>query len=171
MKGACNAGSLSVNGVIEGVIHKMWMPEGDKDEMQHGMTVLHVADGPTLAERKKLLCEHSDAFIVLPGGPGTYDELWEVISEFQLGLPKGKCPRPVCLVNVDGYYDPTIMQLQRCYDDGMLYKEVSEVIHHEPDAASALSYIVNAVSLMRETFEKKTVAETITDEVRKQSTL
>ena len=172
-QGACNAGSLSVEGgVVEGVIHKLWMHNGEKDEMQQGMTVLHVADGPTLTERKKLLCKTSDAFLVLPGGPGTYDELWEVISEFQLELPKGKCPRPVCLVNVEGYYDPTIMQLQKCYDDGMLYKEVSEVIHHEPNAASALAYIMEAVEKTRVAFaankEQKTVQ---TDEARNKSTL
>lgn len=153
--GACNAGSLGVkDAIVEGVIHKMWMPDGDKDEMQTGMTTLHVADGPTLTERKKMLCEYSDCFLVLPGGPGTYDELWEVISEFQLGLPKGRCPRPVCLVNVDGYYDPTIMQLQRCFDDGMLYKEVKDVVHHEHDAESALLYIVETVKKIKEEFEK-----------------
>jgi uncharacterized protein (TIGR00730 family) len=150
--GACNAGSMSVEGsIVEGVIHQMWMPDGTKDELQAGMTTLRVADGDTLTERKKMLCEASDCFLILPGGPGTYDELWEVISEYQLGLPKGKCPRPVCLVNVDGYWDPTLMQLQRCFDDGMLYKEVADVVHDEPDAASALKYIVEKV---RETREK-----------------
>jgi len=167
--GACNRGSMSVNGaVVEGVIHKMWMPEGQKDELQKGMTSLHVADGPTLTERKRLLCEQSDGFLVLPGGPGTYDELWEVISEYQLGLPKAKCPRPICLVNVDGYYDPTIMQLQRCYDDGMLYKEVEEVVHCEPDAASALNYIVQKIDQCRKAFAAAAAegkeAKLVTDE-------
>lgn len=151
--GACNAGSLAVEGaVVEGVIHQMWMPNGDKDEMQQGMTVLHVAAGPTLTERKKMLCNTADAFVVLPGGPGTYDELWEVISEYQLGLPKGKCPRPVCLVNVDGYYDPTLMQLQRCFDDGMLYREVADVVHSEPTSAQAYAYIVAEIDRQRTAF-------------------
>ena len=164
--GACNKGSLSVEGaVVEGVIHKMWMPEGDKDELQTGMTTLHVADGPTLTQRKEMLCAGSDGFVVLPGGPGTFDELWEVISEFQLGLPKGKCPRPVCLVNVEGYYDPTVMQLQRCFDDGMLYKEVTDVVHCEPTAEKALAYIVAAIGDHRTRFAAAADSKTVADDV------
>jgi len=138
--------------------------------------IFEQADGPTLTERKRLLCEESDCFLVLPGGPGTYDELWEVISEFQLGLPKGKIPRPVCLVNVEGFYDPTLMQLQRCFDDGMLYKQVADVVHSEPDAASALKYIVGVVQQTRIEFADKVKAgvvmtDTVSEELRKKSTL
>lgn len=135
---------------MEGVIHKMWMPEdGGKDELQGGLSTLVVAEGPTLAQRKKFLCENADCFIILPGGPGTYDEMWEVISERQLALPKGKVPRPVVLVNVEGYWNPSLAQLQRCYNDGMLYKQPGEVVHSEATSAEALAWIVADVHRLR----------------------
>lgn len=71
--GALNQGCAKTGGRIEGVIHKMWIPGGDKkDELQEdGITELHVVDGPTLTERKHMLNKDADCFIVLPGGPGT----------------------------------------------------------------------------------------------------
>ena len=131
------------------------MPDGKKDELQGGLTSLLVAEGPTLAQRKKMLCETADCFVILPGGPGTYDEMWEVISERQLELPKGKCPRPVVLVNVDGYWDPSLAQLQRCYDDGMLYKRPEEVVRAEPTGELALEWVVGEVSRLRADWEAR----------------
>lgn len=133
----------------------MWMPDdGGKDELQGGLSTLLVAEGPTLAQRKKLLCENADCFIILPGGPGTYDEMWEVISERQLALPKGKVPRPVVLVNVEGYWNPSLAQLQRCYDEGMLYKKPNEVIHSEATSEEALAWIVADVHRLRAEFSQ-----------------
>ena len=68
--GALNRGALDARGRVEGVIHAMWCPGGKTDELQGGMDALHVADGPTLAERKRLLCANADCYIILPGGPG-----------------------------------------------------------------------------------------------------
>ena len=82
----------------------------------------------------------------------------------------------VCNLNVEGFYDPTLMQLQRCFDDGMLYKQVADVVHSEPDAASALKYIVGVVQQTRIEFADKVKAgvvmtDTVSEELRKKSTL
>ena len=157
--GALNDGALAAGGTVEGVIHKMWMPKGGKkDELQGGLTSLLIADGPTLAQRKKMLCDTSDCFVVLPGGPGTYDEMWEVISERQLELPQGKCPRPVVLVNIDGYWDPSLAQLQRCFDDGMLYKRPEEVVRSESSAEAALDWVVAEVTRLRGEWDTRVAA-------------
>src|SRR6201989_518524 len=56
---------------------------------------------PHLQERKNLMLQMSDAFLILPGGLGTYDEFFEVAVEAQLGVHT----KPIIVVNADGYYD------------------------------------------------------------------
>ena len=63
----------------------------------------------TLAERKAEMLRRSDAFLTLPGGPGTLDELFEVLSLIRAGVLK----KPAILVNIDGYYEPLLAQLDR----------------------------------------------------------
>src|SRR5579871_5085608 len=56
---------------------------------------------PHLQERKNLMLQMSDAFLILPGGLGTFDEFFEVVTEAQLGVHA----KPIIVVNVNGYYD------------------------------------------------------------------
>jgi uncharacterized protein (TIGR00730 family) len=70
-----------------------------KEIARHGLTELHVVD--SMHERKALMAELSDAFIALPGGSGTLEELFEVFTWSQLGLHRKAC----ALLNVAGYYD------------------------------------------------------------------
>ena len=64
-----------------------------------GLHELHVV--PTMHERKQMMAERSDAFVALPGGIGTLEELYEVWTWHQLGYHD----KPIGLLNVDGYYD------------------------------------------------------------------
>merc|ERR1712166_1485088 len=143
--GALNRGCQAGKGRIEGSIHKIWTKDGPIDEQQDGLSVLHVGDGPTLAERKHMMYHDADCFIVLPGGPGTMDEAWEVVCERQIGMPLGKVPRPVVFVNLDGYWEPSMEQLRRAQKDKLLYKNPEQLMGLEPDVESALAYIVEAV--------------------------
>jgi len=62
----------------------------------------------TMHERKKVMFMNADAIVVLPGGPGSMDEFFEVLTWAQIGLHS----KPILLVNVDGYWDPLIALIQ-----------------------------------------------------------
>ena len=84
---------------VTGVITEHLM---DREVAHHGLTELVVvADMPA---RKKAMFDAADAFIALPGGVGTMEELFEVLCWALLGLH----PKPVGLLNVDGYYDQLV---------------------------------------------------------------
>lgn len=68
----------------------------------------------TMHERKMLMFERSDAVVTLPGGPGTLDELIEVLTWRQLALHT----RPVMLVNVEGYWDPLLALMRHAVEKG-----------------------------------------------------
>jgi uncharacterized protein (TIGR00730 family) len=96
MMGAVSDGALGAGGQVVGVIPRHLM----RRELGHrGLTELHVVD--TMHSRKQLMFELSDAFAVLPGGFGTLDETFEVITWKQLGLHD----KPIVLVNQDGYWE------------------------------------------------------------------
>ena len=87
-----------------------------------------------LTERKKLLLEKVDAFLVLPGGTGTLDEIYEVTEQDY--LPVDRDPtytdysiRPIYILNLNGYNDHTIAQFQRMMDEGFLIPQKIAAIH------------------------------------------
>jgi len=132
--GAMNEACSAAGGAIECVIHEMFVV----DEKEFGgARKMIVAGGDDLGERKRLLVKNCDALIVMPGGVGTIDEMWDAASNLQLGF---KSARPVVLVNVDGYYDSTLAQLRRAYDEGLTSKAPEELLHAVPDAAAALDW-------------------------------
>lgn len=72
-------------------------------EVDHpGLTELRVVD--TMHERKQLMVDHADAFVILPGGLGTMDEFFEIMTWRQLGLHD----KPIVIVNVDGFWNPLL---------------------------------------------------------------
>jgi uncharacterized protein (TIGR00730 family) len=82
-----------------------------------GLTEMHVV--ATMHERKALMASLSDAFVALPGGFGTFDELCEMLTWDQLGIHD----KPVVVVNVDGFFDGFLAQLDRAVEDRMLKPE------------------------------------------------
>jgi hypothetical protein len=104
---AALAGGAEVIGVI---------PEGlFAAEVAHpGLATLH--EVPSLADRKLLMAELSDVFIALPGGYGTLDELFEMITWTQLGVHD----KPCGLLAVDGFFDGLVAFLDDAYDAGFI---------------------------------------------------
>ena len=96
-----------------------------------------VAGGKDLQERKRLLVENADALIVLPGGPGTWDELWEMACARQLGLTK----LPIVVVNVDKYYEPFRLMLERAWEEKLAKLPADEILHFEDTAEGAVKWI------------------------------
>jgi uncharacterized protein (TIGR00730 family) len=111
LMGALADEALARGGEVIGVIPRQLMER----EAAHGsLTDLHVV--ATMHERKALMAELADAFIALPGGIGTLEELVEMLTWAQLGLHA----KPVGIVNVDGYYDSLLAFLQHARSEGFL---------------------------------------------------
>ena len=107
-------GVLELGGKVYGVIPQLLV----KLEVAHtGLTKLHRVD--TMGERKAVMSELSDGFLVLPGGIGTLDELFEAWSENALGFHK----KPFCLLNVDGFWDGLIEFVEHAHQSGFLSQQ------------------------------------------------
>jgi hypothetical protein len=87
---------------------------------------------PHMQERKQLMLEMSDAFIVLPGGLGTFDEFFEVAVEAQLNVHH----KPIIVVNVNGYYDALDAMLHATVQAGFA-KETTLKLYYLADGAEA----------------------------------
>ncbi|NIZ10652.1 TIGR00730 family Rossman fold protein [Pseudooceanicola sp. HF7] len=88
----------------------------------------------TMHERKKVMFVNSDAVVVLPGGGGTLDEFFEVLTWRQLGLHA----KPIVLINVEGYWDPLLTMLDHMVSQGFTDRAVIESITAVGDAEGAL---------------------------------
>jgi len=92
-------------------------------ELGHtGCTELHVVN--TMHERKQMMIDLSDGFIALPGGYGTLEELFEVVTWAQLNYHRN----PVGLLNVAGFYDSLIAFVQHAVDEGFVREELRHLI-------------------------------------------
>ncbi len=78
----------------------------------------------TMHERKSLMAELSDAFIALPGGFGTFEELFEVITWAQLGIHQ----KPIGVLNVDGYFAALVAMISKAIDEGFIRLEYQHLI-------------------------------------------
>jgi uncharacterized protein (TIGR00730 family) len=103
-----------------------------KEIARHGLTELHIVD--SMHERKALMAELSDAFIALPGGSGTLEELFEVFTWSQLGLHRKAC----ALLNVAGYYDGLATFLDHAVEERFLRAEHRAMLLCERTPASVL---------------------------------
>lgn len=114
LMGATADAVLSAGGKAIGVIPQFMIDQG----WQHpGMAQLVVTKD--MHERKEIMAERSDACIALPGGVGTLEELLEVITWKQLGIYL----KPIVILNVDGYYDALLAQLEKAVDEHFMRGE------------------------------------------------
>jgi len=91
----------------------------------------------SMHERKKMMAELSDAFVVLPGGYGTLEELSEVISWIQLGLISA----PIGILNVDGFFDHLFLQLDVMVEEGFFDATSRELLIQSSDPAVLLEML------------------------------
>jgi len=110
------------------------MPKGLVErEIQHtGLTELHIVD--TMHERKAMMAALADAFIALPGGFGTYDELMEIITWAQLGMHS----KPILIVNVAGFYDPFFQLVEHSVREGFVRQIDSQLLRYTDDPSQAI---------------------------------
>jgi uncharacterized protein (TIGR00730 family) len=91
----------------------------------------------TMHERKALMAQEADAFVALPGGFGTLDEFFEILTWAQLGIHA----KPCVLVNTAGYYDHLLSFLQVAIDEGFLKAKNKGLVQVVADSAEALTCI------------------------------
>src|SRR5215472_5744199 len=111
LMGAVADATLTAGGRVVGVIPHVLV---DKEIAHDGLSELHVVD--TMHTRKRLIGEKADAFLAMPGGFGTFEELFEVLAWQTLKLHA----KPVVLLNVAGFYDSMLAFLDICEAEGML---------------------------------------------------
>ncbi|KAL6141960.1 hypothetical protein ACLB2K_060245 [Fragaria x ananassa] len=110
---------------VIGVIPKTLMPR----ELT-GVTPGEVKAVAGMHQRKAEMAKHSDAFIALPGGYGTLEELLEVIAWAQLGIHD----KPVGLLNVDGYYNSLLSFIDSAVEEGFISPDARHIIISAPTA-------------------------------------
>jgi uncharacterized protein (TIGR00730 family) len=107
-----------------------------KELLHTGATEMHVA--PTMHARKALMEELADAFVALPGGYGTFEELLEIITWAQLGLHA----KPIGLLNVRGFYDGLTHFFDHAIGEGFVKQKHRELIVMAESASDLLDLLV-----------------------------
>ena len=94
----------------------------------------------TMRERKAIMEERSDAFLVLPGGIGTYEEFFEMFTLKQLG----RHDKPMAMLNTRRYYDPMVAMLQNTVDEAFMSASCMELFSVCDTPEQALEYVLTA---------------------------
>ncbi len=127
LMGALADSALAAGGEVIGV-----MPHAlvEREVAHHGLTSLQIVD--SMHERKAMLAEMADAFIALPGGLGTLEELFETWTWAQLGVHR----KPVALLDVESYWRPLVQFMGHVEAEGFLRGRPSDwlVVEPEPNA-------------------------------------
>ncbi len=125
---------LQAGGEVIGVIPQSLVA---KEVAHHGVSELRVVD--TMHQRKALMNELSDAFIALPGGFGTLDEFFEILTWSQLGIHS----KPSGLLNVCGYYDGLLAMLDHAVNERFLRPAHRALVLADSDADSLLQRLAS----------------------------
>jgi uncharacterized protein (TIGR00730 family) len=133
LMGVVALATLQAGGRVVGVIPKALV---EKEWALHECSELHIVD--TMHERKRMMAERADAFIALPGGIGTFEELFEVWTWRQLGYHD----KPVGLLNVDGYYDGLLAFLATTIEQQFLSDWQMGLVQADTDPQALLRRLV-----------------------------
>src|ERR1700744_2147941 len=130
---AAQDGGAAVQGIIPAFLQSLEPPISEEEKL---------IVTPHIQERKALMLKMSDAFVVLPGGLGTFDEFFEVAVEAQLGVHK----KPIIVVNVDGYFDALDAMLHATIEKGFAKPIILELYHLADGAEAALLALKTALA-------------------------
>jgi uncharacterized protein (TIGR00730 family) len=132
MKAVAEA-ALAANGTVIGVIPEVLV---DLEVAHHGISELHITS--TMHTRKALMGEKADAFIALPGGFGTFEELFEVLAWHSLKIHT----KPTLLLNINGFYDKLLVFLDHCVAEGMLKPKNRDLLLVADTVESAIEQLL-----------------------------
>jgi len=132
LMGRVSQGVLDGGGRIYGVIPR-FMVEREWGRLHEPGIQMHVVE--TMHQRKAMMAERADAFLTLPGGLGTLEELFEIWTWQTLALHA----KPVGLLNTDGFWDPLVATLDQMVDAGFMSRATVDAFVVAPDLGSALA--------------------------------
>lgn len=137
LMGAAARGAYSRGGEIIGVVPSFLNVDGI---LFDNCTELIFTE--TMRERKALMEQKSDAFIMTPGGVGTFDEFFEILTLKQLG----RHSKPIAVFNINGYFDSLIAQLENAVHKQFMNPEIFELFISTERADRLLDYLEKVVS-------------------------
>lgn len=115
--------ALAAGGEVIGVIPGHIVEKEVAHEALLSQESLFIVD--TMHERKQMMVDRSDAFLILPGGLGTMDEFFEIFTWWQLGLHE----KPIIIVNVDGYWTPLLQMIDNIVASGFAREDDRAYLH------------------------------------------
>lgn len=134
LMGAVANGALRAGGEVIGIIPSYF----NTPQLAHqGLTRLEVVE--TIHQRKARLAELAEAFIALPGGYGTFEELFEILTWAQIGLHR----KPIGLLNTRHYFDSLLAMVEHARDEGFIYAEHRALFNHAAEPEALLDALQN----------------------------
>lgn len=132
LMGAAAEAAIAAGGKVVGIIPEFLL----RREVGHpGLDELLVTQ--TMHERKRLMADRADVFCALPGGLGTLDETFEVVTWAQLGLHA----KPVLLLNHQGFWDPLLALIERLIANRYVREEQRDLLRPLPDLPALLAVL------------------------------
>ncbi|WP_293299687.1 TIGR00730 family Rossman fold protein [Pedobacter sp. UBA4863] len=117
---------MALGGTVTGVIPQFLM---DKEVGHKGITQMIITEN--MHQRKQKMADLSDGFVILPGGFGTLEEFFEVLTWLQLGLHA----KPIGVLNVGGFYDPLFVQMDMMVQHRFLKQTNRDLVFNESEAS------------------------------------
>lgn len=124
---------------VLGIIPSAFLQGGITTDMPYVNQFGHTMVVSTMHERKRHMVDRSDAFVALPGGYGTMEELLEITTWNQLGIHD----RPVLVFNIDGYFDEILQWIRKGVNEGFIPKDQADIIYEAKTAREVVEGIQN----------------------------
>ncbi len=138
LMGAVARGALSEGKAeIIGIVPSFFTDKGKRVDGILFKEISKLIETETMSERKMLLNEQSDAVVITPGGIGTYDEMFEMLTLKSLGRHK----KPMALLNTNGYFEGLLGVLHKGIEDGFIASDVINHLFISDDVTEILDYI------------------------------
>ena len=137
---------LEAGGLVTGVIPQFLM---DKEVGHKGVTEMILTEN--MHQRKQKMADLSDGFVILPGGFGTLEEFFEVLTWLQLGLHH----KPIGVLNVGGFYDPLFAQMEMMVQSKFLKPANRDLVFNETNAETLINKMDNFSALPDEVWFKE----------------
>ncbi|AXJ00358.1 hypothetical protein CYPRO_1093 [Cyclonatronum proteinivorum] len=130
--GAVADGALAAGGTVTGILPQFLEA---REVAHHGLTELIMVE--TMHERKLMMYERADVILALPGGFGTMEELFEMLTWAQLGLHQ----KPIGLLNTGGFYDPLLLLAETMFQKGFIREAHRHIFIHDTEPEALLKKI------------------------------